>query len=199
MLVICDPFFLNSLPEEQFRSGFAEIIKHGLIYNKKYWKYCSHNKFTDLDLVKVISGSINIKSEIVDKDPEEIGIRKLLNFGHTIGHAIETFMLNKNEPVLHGDAIAIGMLIEAYISYLINDLNSEEFSEIEKYIKAVFPKINYSKDNISLLIELMKNDKKNHSDQINFTLLNNIGNGKYNNQVDQNIIKKALENYRINK
>ena len=194
-LVICDPSFLTTLPHQEFLSGFAEVLKHGLIFNKEYWQYCSKNSIKDIDLFKVISTSLDIKNKIVSKDPKEKNIRKTLNFGHTIGHAIESFMLSKNNNYLHGHAVANGMLIEATISHILDKLSLDELNEIAAVIKNIYPKANFVEADIPKLLELMQNDKKNNSNHINFTLLDSIGEASYDNQVELSHIEKALINY----
>jgi len=187
--------FLYTLPEKELKSGFAEVLKHGLISNKAYWSDCTKTKFSDLDWDKVISGSIKIKSTIVQQDPNEKGERKLLNFGHTIGHAIETFMMNRNTPILHGEAVAIGMICESFLSGHSTGLPKEDLKEITEKITTIFPKINMDKSSFPALIELMKNDKKNMSNEINFSLLKTIGKGVFNQNCEEELIKASLEYY----
>ncbi len=194
-LVICDPFFLNTLPHQEFLSGYAEVLKYGLIFNKEYWQYCSKNSIEDIDLFQIISTSLDIKNKIVSEDPKDENIRKTLNFGHTIGHAIESFMLMKNINYLHGHAVANGMLIEATISHILDKLSLIELNEISAVIKNIYPKADFIKADIPDLFELMKNDKKNNSNLINFTLLDSIGVASYDNQVEFSSIENALINY----
>lgn len=193
-LVICDSYFLNTLNKNEFRSGFAEVIKHALIYDKDYWLYCSSKSIQELDIDFIIKESIRIKSDIVIKDPKEKNLRKILNLGHTTGHALETYKLDKN-PILHGDAVAAGIIIESYISMQINLLSESEFDEIQGFILNTFPKIEIDKDVIPILLNLMQNDKKNNSNGINFTLLSSIGKAEINKYVDESIIEKAISYY----
>jgi len=187
--------FLSSLPKKELISGFAEVLKHGLISDKKYWLECSNTPLKDLDWDMVISGSIMIKSEIVKRDPLEKGERKLLNFGHTIGHAIESFMMNNDTPILHGEAVAAGMICESYLSKEIIGLKEEELKEITNSISFIFPKIKLDTSSFDAVIELMKNDKKNTSNDINFTLLKSIGDGTFNQHCSVELIKKSLAYY----
>ena len=194
-LVICDPYFLNSLPKEELISGFAEALKHGLVFNKKYWNYCSSSKLEELDISKIITDSITIKSKIVKLDPQEKNERKLLNFGHTFGHAIETLLLKKKKPTLHGFAVAFGIVVESYISYELNLLKERDYIEIKHTIEQTFPKLTFSNADILELLEFMKNDKKNNSNEINFTLIKEIGVGMVNNNIKESQVKLLLEKY----
>ncbi|MEQ8926380.1 MAG: 3-dehydroquinate synthase family protein, partial [Fulvivirga sp.] len=128
--VIIDPFFLETLPANELRSGFAEVIKHHLIRDLDGWKQLSQSKMETLNWLEVIKHSVEIKNDIVIKDPKESGVRKILNFGHTIGHALESHYLNSDEPLLHGEAIALGMICESHISYQKNMISKEMLKEI---------------------------------------------------------------------
>ena len=193
-LVICDSYFLKTLDKNEFRSGFAEVIKHALAYDKDYWLYCTSQSIQKLDIDFIIKESIRIKSDIVIKDPEEKNLRKILNLGHTTGHALETYKLDKN-PILHGDAVAAGIIIESYISMQTNLLSKLEFEEIQQFILNEFPKIEINKNDIPILLNLMRNDKKNNSNEINFTLLSSIGKAEINKYIDEYIIEKAISYY----
>lgn len=193
--VFIDINFLATLPHEELMSGFAEVIKHGLIADSKYFDYCTYTNFDQLNWTKVIEGSIRIKGDIVKRDPREKGERKLLNFGHTIGHAIETMKLSSGEPILHGYGVAAGMIIESKISHSLELINDHYFSKIEASIDRLFPRVKMGNQDIERLLENMKHDKKNNSEAINFTLLEGIGKGIYDQQIDANIVKNALEWY----
>jgi len=167
--------FLKTLDEREIRSGFAEVIKHGLIYDRLLFdtvKNAGPSNLTD----EIIYRSVEIKNEVVKEDPYEKGLRKILNFGHTIGHAIESYSLsNGKNPLLHGEAIAIGFICEAYLSFKKNNLSETELNETVEAIKTVYPAYNIRKDSYPALLEIMKNDKKNNAGQINFSLLSKIG------------------------
>lgn len=193
--IYCDVVFLNSLPQTELISGFAEVLKHGLVKDKSYWNHCTKTDFNSINWKDVISKSIDIKIEIVNNDPSEQGERKLLNFGHTIGHGIETFMMNQSTPILHGEAVAIGMICESYLSVQSATLSKEDLKEITEQILTIFSKIDINKSSFDTLIELMKNDKKNISNEINFSLLNAIGNGIFNQSCSEDLIKESLEYY----
>lgn len=186
---------LKSLPKEELISGFAEVLKHGLIANKEYWEKCSGTNFNQLNWEEVVEGSVRIKSNIVEEDPQEKGLRKLLNFGHTIGHAIETWFLNTDNEVLHGEAVAAGMLMESYVSKEKGLLNEKELEEIQVIIQKYYRKIKFNDSIHQELIDLMRNDKKNNSASINFTLLNKIGEGSVNHLIEENLIAKSLSYY----
>ena len=187
--------FLSTLPKNELISGFAEVLKHGLVKSKPYWNKCTKISFDDLNWEEVILGSVEIKCGVVKRDPYEKGERRLLNFGHTIGHAIETFMMNQSTPILHGEAVAIGIICESYISTKMAKLSKSELEEITLNISKLFPKIELKKATFSNLIELMKNDKKNISNEINFSLLDSIGNGIYNQNCSEEMIIDSLSYY----
>lgn len=172
--VLIDIQFLNSLPHEQLLSGFAEVVKHALIADKNYWKIILETPIEKHDWKSIIYQSINIKNKIVSEDPMELGARKQLNFGHTYGHAIESHYLSENKAVLHGEAIALGMLLESRLS----PITAAEQKEIEGFITSTFKLPVLSDKNV--LIKWMLNDKKNSKGRINFSLLNQIGQCKIN-------------------
>jgi 3-dehydroquinate synthase len=198
--VIVDTQFLNTLPQNEMRSGLAEMLKHGLIFDKKYW-----DKFKDLkdlhteDLNQLIHQSIQIKNTIVCEDLTENGIRKSLNFGHTLGHAIESYFLENDTKttLLHGEAIAVGMILESYISREKNLLTNEEYQEIKYIINDVFEKIEFTPFDIEKIIELLIFDKKNEFGKVQFALLDGIGKIKINQESDNTLIYKAFEDYSI--
>jgi 3-dehydroquinate synthase len=170
-----DSTFLGTLPENEILNGYAEMLKHGLIADKNYWnKLCNLSSMTELISPKMIIPSIQIKNNIVLNDPLEKNERKKLNFGHTIGHAIEGYFLDM-EPISHGHAIAIGMLAEAFISYKRELLAETDWLEIEHLIRGEFPLIEIEKGEIETMIQLMKNDKKNFDGKIQCCLLTSIG------------------------
>jgi 3-dehydroquinate synthase len=190
--------FLETLPSNQMRSGLSEMLKHGLIYDKLYWdKLKNLNDLNTDDLDVLIKQSIEIKNEIVSQDLKENGIRKALNFGHTLGHAIESYFLESEEKkqLLHGEAIAIGMILESHISYQSNLISKEDFAEIKYIITDVFEKIQFNESDIQNIINLLVFDKKNEFGNVQFTLLNKIGESKINQKVDESLILLAFEDY----
>ena len=168
--VLIYPCFLETLPLDQLKSGFVEVLKHALISDKNLWNKILTTPFEELNWDDLISLSVEIKNKIVLSDPKEKGERKKLNFGHTFGHAIESFYLQKGTPVLHGQAIALGMLIEGKMS----NLSELEKVEITAFILSNFRLPHNPTKN--QLIKFMRNDKKNLDEKINFTLLDGIGN-----------------------
>ena len=178
--VIIDPDFLHTLPENEMISGFAEIVKHALILDKNLWQNIHKNHFKTLDWEEIIGISIELKNKIILNDPNEMGERKKLNFGHTFGHAIESYYLEKNTPILHGEAIFMGIILEAELSILSNS----EKNEIKNYILSNFA-LPYTPPKLELL-KFLKNDKKNKNQKINFSLLNGIGNCTIDNLINEN-------------
>lgn len=182
-VIIC-PSFLRTLNQRQIKSGFAEIVKHALIADKKYWKLLLETDIEKTDWLEIIKQSIQIKNRIVESDPLEKAQRKQLNFGHTIGHAIESHYLESAKEVLHGEAIALGMIVEAKMS----DISQEDCNKIEQFLSK----------NIALPIlpnfeEIKKwfiHDKKNTSGKIQFSLLTSIGKCQENVSFNLQEIKK---------
>lgn len=198
-LVIIDTAYLETLDQAEMRSGLAEMLKHGLIADAEYWQ-----KFQDLSLLdsdnleQLIYESIVIKNNIVTQDPTENGIRKALNFGHTLGHAIESYFLtNPNKKtLLHGEAIAVGMILESYISLKKNLINITEYQQIKSTINNVFDKILFDENDINPILDLLIHDKKNEYGTIQFALLDGIGEIKINQSVDNELIIKAFDDYK---
>lgn len=190
--------FLETLPSNQMRSGLAEMLKHGLIYDKLYWnKLKNLNDLNTDDLDVLIKQSIEIKNEIVSQDLKENGIRKALNFGHTLGHAIESYCLESDnkKQLLHGEAIAVGMILESFISYKLDFISKESYAEIKYIITDVFEKIVFDEADIQNIMNLLIFDKKNEFGNVQYTLLNKIGESKINQIVDESLILLAFEDY----
>ena len=198
--VIVDTQFLNTLPQNEMRSGLAEMLKHGLIFDKKYWdKFKNIKDLITEDLNELIHQSIEIKNTIVCEDLTENGIRKSLNFGHTLGHAIESYFLeNDNKTsLLHGEAIAVGMILESFISREKELLTNEEYQEIKYIINDIFERVEFSQIDIEKIIELLIFDKKNEFGKVQFALLDGIGKIKINQESDNKLIYKAFEDYSV--
>jgi 3-dehydroquinate synthase len=198
-MVLIDTQYLDTLPQNEMRSGLAEMLKHGLIYDKVYWE-----KFLDLkaidfaDFDELIYRSVEIKNEIVSQDPTEKNIRKSLNFGHTLGHAIESYFLeNENKTtLLHGEAIAVGMILESYISLHKKLINPEEYIEIKSAIKSIYDDILFDENDIEPILELLIHDKKNEYGNIQFALIEGIGKIKINQSVENELILEAFQDYK---
>jgi 3-dehydroquinate synthase len=190
------PGFLSTLDKRQQLSGFAEIVKHGLIADAGYWKKIRAWTVEE-PFANFVSRSIEIKNEIVKKDPQEKGPRKALNFGHTIGHAVESWSLEGGgAQLLHGEAIAIGMVCESWLSAERCGLDKSLLNEITSFILHTFKTIQLEKFDDLRLIELMRHDKKNSGDKINFTLLSDIGKAEINRTCSVEEIKRSLRYYR---
>lgn len=197
-MVLVDTFFLNTLPQNEMRSGLAEMLKHGLISDEKYWnKFKDLSKLTLENLDGLIHESILIKKHVVDLDPFEANLRKTLNFGHTLGHAIESYFLsNPNKTtLLHGEAIAIGIVLACYISTKLVGFPMESTHEIKKILANYYGNIPIDESEYAAIIELLKYDKKNNHGNINFVLLTAIGETKIDCLVDNEVIIEAFKFY----
>lgn len=194
--VLIDPIFINTLPLRQKRSGFAEIIKHCLIRDVKEWDVIRKLSFDQLDFNTLITHSVAIKETVVSEDPKEAGLRKILNFGHTLGHAIETYLLDKGKrKIFHGEAIAIGMILEAFIAHQRDLISLEELEEIESYLFENYGRVKIRPEEIPNIIALTSQDKKNKGKEIRFSLLTGIGDCGYDIPVSRSEMKKAVQYY----
>lgn len=194
--VLIDPKFIDTLSIQQKKSGFAEIIKHCLIRDEQEWNVIRQQSFEELDLSKLIAHSVAIKEAVVLEDPKEAGLRKILNFGHTLGHAIETYLLDKGKrKILHGEAIAIGMIVEAFISHQRDLISLQELEEIESYLFENYGRVKLHAEEISKIIALTAQDKKNKGKEIRFSLLTGIGDCGYDIPVSASEMKKAIQYY----
>lgn len=195
-MVLIDSRFLDTLPSEQIRSGYAEMLKHGLIFDREYWQKLSDIQNIDFsDLEELIMQSVAIKSHITSQDLTENGIRKTLNFGHTLGHAIESYFLENPEKttLLHGEAIAVGMILESFISLRENLLSESEYQEIKSVLKNIYPIPDFSEKDIEKIIQLLVFDKKNSHGKINFVLLQTIGKAIIDQTVEKEIILESFK------
>tara|TARA_R110002111_G_scaffold110212_5_gene169555 strand:+ start:36292 stop:37362 length:1071 start_codon:yes stop_codon:yes gene_type:complete len=197
-IVGVDTSFLDTLPQNEMVSGFAEMLKHGLIYDTAYWNTLTHLENLDLsDLDQLIYESIVIKNKVVTSDPKEQGLRKILNFGHTLGHAIESYFLENADktPLLHGEAVAIGMLLETYLSTKVCGLSTQELEIISEGILKTFSKVEINKNDQKHIIELLQYDKKNSHGIVKFVLLEAIGQPKTDCIVSDALITEAFDYY----
>ena len=197
-MVLIDTQYLNTVTEREITSGLAEIIKYGLTYDVKIWKNIT--AFEELSLENIstlIHRSIEIKNEVVTEDPKEAGLRKVLNFGHTLGHAIESYFLESKEKenLTHGEAIAIGMVTEGFISNNLLNFPSEELENIKKVILNIYGKVEISSEDYDAIIDLLIHDKKNVAGQVNFVLLTNLEKFKLDCKVDKELLIKSLDYY----
>ena len=188
--------FLKTLPTKEIRSGFAEMIKHGLIADAQIWKQLKAiENFEKVDWLAYITPSLKIKKQIVKADPFEKNVRKKLNFGHTIGHAMESLALKTAKPLLHGEAIAAGMICEAWLSVENSGLSEAALEEIVDYVLKIYGKADLKEKDFPDLLALMKNDKKNEGSAINFTLLLQPGEASINHVCIEESIFKSLKYY----
>lgn len=194
------PEFLDTLPPAQLKSGFAEVVKHGLIADRSYWNLIHEIKKLRNDITEdVIFQSLKIKNNVVVEDPEEGNWRKILNFGHTIGHAFESYSLEHDrKPISHGEAVAAGMICEAFLSHRKLGLGRNDLHEIVCFILRMFDPYPVKKEAFTEFITLMRNDKKNVKGEIRFTLLSRIGSAEVDKPCSEEEILAALSFYRLN-
>lgn len=202
-LVICDINFLESLNFREFKSGYGEVIKYGLVYDAKFFKYLQENltKILSKDnetLINIVEKSCLIKAEIVSKDEKENNIRALLNFGHTFGHAIET-EAKYSSAILHGEAVALGMAMASKLSKDLNFIDQLNYDQIIFHLQKSGFELNLKNFGINFklnnLIRNLYKDKKTQNNQLNFILLNNIGCGQIFNKIDKKFITNFFKNY----
>ena len=187
-MVLIDSNTLTTLPKREYISGLAEVIKYGIIYDVEFFEYLKNN---NIDNDYIIKKSCEIKAKVVLEDFKEGGLRKILNFGHTIGHSIESLSLETESPLLHGEAVAIGMVAESYIAKEIGNLTNEEYVLIKNVIKQYGLPVVYDGNLEEIFLMLFK-DKKNTGGKIKWVLPNRIGKCIYDVEVDNDIIKQAI-------
>ncbi|MGO4911191.1 3-dehydroquinate synthase [Leeuwenhoekiella sp. W20_SRS_FM14] len=198
-LVLVDFTFLNTLPVEELRSGYAEMLKHGLINSESYWNAVKSATYSDIDsLAELVYQSINIKNEVVLEDPFEKGIRKSLNYGHTLGHAIESYFMESIDKtrLLHGEAIAIGMILANYLSTQLTGFDTQKALELSKSILHFYDPVSFNDSDIEAIITLLKYDKKNSHGNIYFVLLEEIGKPRLNQIASNDLIFNAFDYYK---
>ncbi len=197
--VIINTQFLDTLDHDNICSGYAEMLKHGLISDERTW---AELVTFDLDtpdlsqLQRMVAESIKVKERIVEADPHEHGIRKALNLGHTMGHAFESFAMRRGTPILHGYAVAYGLISELYMSARKTAFPTDSMHQTVRFIRENYGTFNITCDDYPTLIELMHHDKKNTSGIINFTLLGNVGDIRINQTANEEEIKEALDFFR---
>lgn len=197
--VLLETEFLRSLDAHNFFSGYAEMLKHGLISNTAHWAELLNfdTEHPDYALLKQMVGrSVQVKENIVEQDPLEHGIRKALNLGHTIGHAFESLALAEDRPVLHGYAVAWGLVCELYLSYIKTGFPKEKMQQTIQFIREHYGSFAFDCKQYDRLYELMTHDKKNTAGVINFTLLREVGDIALNQTADKDTIFEALDFYR---
>lgn len=197
--VIIDTAFLKTLDQHNICSGYAEMLKHSLLKDYKMWvQHINFNLYSpDFDpLLNMIKESVEVKERIVSEDPHESGIRKALNLGHTAGHAFESYAMHTNKPILHGYAVAYGIICELYLSHALQGFPLDKMRQTVNFIKENYGRMNITCDDYECLYSLMKHDKKNTGNEINFTLLKDVGNIKINQTVSKELILESLDFYR---
>ena len=197
--VLIDPDFLKTLDEDNFRSGFAEMIKHGLIADTDHFRDLRNFDLNNKDynfLRKLIADSVAVKESFVFRDPLERGYRKALNFGHTIGHAFESFALESRNPIHHGYAVAYGMMTELYLSKLLCNFPVDQMDDITNWLIEIYGKFSIDEVQFEKLYQLMSHDKKNEGGRINFTLIPSVGKVVFNQICTKELIFEALSYFK---
>jgi len=187
--------FFKTLPVAELRSGFAEVIKHALISDKNMWNEIMTKSLEEQDWDRLVLHSVTYKSCVVTEDPTEKGLRKILNAGHTIGHAVESYLLASGNRILHGEAIAIGIISEGYIAMKRGMLEHESFQQIVAFVLKIFGKVKLNKSSFDQIASLALQDKKNKGNKILCVLQNGIGNAKLDCEISLDEIKDALNCY----
>lgn len=196
--VLLDTNWLRTLDEENIRSGYAEMLKHGLIADDTMWAELINFNLAQPNLrqlASMLNKSVRIKERIVTEDPHEKGIRKALNLGHTFGHAFESWAM-KRQPVLHGYAVAFGLIAELYLATTRTDFPTERMRQTINFIRSYYGSLPITCNDYPELIELMHHDKKNRGNEINVTLLGGIGDIRINQTITEEDIKEALDFFR---
>jgi len=197
--VLIDTRFLQTIDNQNFISGYAEMIKHGLINSPAHLEEVRNYDLKNMDLESlrgIIARSVAIKDAFVFRDPNERNIRKALNFGHTIGHAFESFALYSGQPILHGHAVAYGMIAELYLSHKVCHLPLATLDELSGWLISIYGKFAIEKNQFEAFYELMTHDKKNEGTRVNFTLIPAIGEVAINQNCEKELIFEALDYYK---
>lgn len=198
-VVLLDTAFLLTLDEQNICSGYGEVLKHSLLANEAHYIQVMEMDLhaPDLHVLRtLVQESVLIKKKVVEQDPTERGIRKALNLGHTVGHAFESLALEQNRHVLHGYAVAWGLVCELYLSHVQCNFPLPRLRQISQYIQSYYGQFSFSCKDVDRLIELMMHDKKNVGHTINFTLLGDIGDIRIDQTASKEMIMEMLEFYR---
>lgn len=194
--VFVNSFFIETLSERLIKNGYAEIIKIALIADSEFWKKLKKLKsYKAFYSENIISKAIELKNTIVKKDLHELNLRKSLNFGHNIGHALESSLIKQKKDILHGEAVAFGMILESEIATHLKRLSKKELKEITDYIHSIYKNIKLSPSTKKLMQEFLLHDKKNQGEKLCFALPNHIGNYELCCDVKIDDIKNILSNY----
>ena len=195
-MVLVDTDFLGTLPDSEYRSGYAEMLKHGLIQEPAYFEALS-GFLNKEEILPHIHHSVGVKAKVVSEDIDEQGLRKILNFGHTLGHAVESnFLTAQNKTrLLHGEAIAIGMILEAFLSVKVSGLSLESARKIKNVFHGIYPKVSFDNETITEVIKMLTHDKKNENGNVLFVLLKSIGEPVWNQSASEELILEAFDFY----
>lgn len=191
--VVIDPSFLKTLSEREFNSGFGEVIKHALISDRKFFDRLQQGISSPDDLLPLIRHSCSLKAEVVAQDPLEAGLRKILNFGHTVGHAIESVSHETNAPLLHGESISVGMIAESWIALQLNMISFEEFEKIRDILGMYRLPTNAPGLNLDKLMNAIRSDKKNQGASIQCALIRSIGSCEHGITVTEDLVRSAFQ------
>lgn len=187
--------FLKTLPESELRSGFAEVIKHALISDNTLWNEIRSKKLHEQDWGKLLQHSANFKYSVIEQDPKENGIRKVLNAGHTIGHALESYLLGKGKKVTHGEAVAAGLVAEAYLAFEREFISQTKLNAIISYVKEIFGKLTFKEIETDAIAAYALQDKKNKGNEILCVLLKEEGSAGWDYTISLQDVKGALSFY----
>lgn len=188
--------FLKTLPEAELRSGFAEVIKHALISDKAMWEIISQRSLHEQMWTELVRHSVEFKARVTTEDPKEKGLRKILNAGHTVGHAVESYLLGSGHRILHGEAIAIGLIAENYIARQKGLLLDADLQSTSAYILSIYKKVDLNDEQIMEIAQFTIQDKKNKGNKILSVLLEGIGRARWNCEISLDDVKGALSFYR---
>lgn len=194
--VIVSTCFFHTLPTEELKSGFAEMIKHTMLSSQKQFFELLDFDFRNIDdekLLEMLRSSVKIKENIVNQDPTEQGLRKALNLGHTVGHALESFAMEQGKPVPHGYAVAWGLVAESVISHMTLGFPSDNLYTLARFVHDIYGAPAITCDHYDRLISIMQHDKKSRNGEINCTLLKNCGDFTIDNTIAQDTMKTALD------
>lgn len=195
VLTLLHSGFLKTLPEHELRSGFAEVIKHALISDRKLWEDIRSKGLEEQNWEILLEHSASFKYSVIEKDPKEEGVRKILNAGHTIGHALESYLLSKGRKVTHGEAVAAGLVAEAYLAFEREFISKEYLQQINTYIKDIFGKIHVKENELPAIAEYCLQDKKNKGNEILCVLLKEEGSAGWDYTISLHDVKGALSFY----
>jgi 3-dehydroquinate synthase len=196
VLTLMHSGFLNSLPEAELRSGFAEVVKHCLISDRAMWTEVTGQSWKNQNWQRAIRHSVDLKLRVVTEDPREKGLRKILNAGHTIGHAVESHLLAQGRRVLHGEAVAAGLIMECYLAEKKGMLSGSEAEQICRYLTDQFGKLDLPEKQDDAIVALMSQDKKNKGNKVLCVLLEGIGKARWDCEINNEEVKRALSFYR---